>query len=144
RKLQAEAERNIEVIWLLSTLEPSYKTIADYRKDHPGQIECVNEAVTQFLINGGWIKGERIAIDGAKLKAYTGWDMPDEQALEGRLEKAHQKLEGWLQRLTLNDALEDGEQALSESCPPEGPNGEAKIMEKIEKLHRQIEKLEAA
>jgi transposase len=143
RKLQAEAERNIEVIWLLSTLQPSYKTIADYRKDYPDQIECVNEAVTQFLINGGWIKGERVAIDGAKLKAYTGWDMPDEQALERRLEKAHRKLEEWLNRLTLNDALEDAEQVLSESGPQDRPNREAAIMGKIEKLHGQIDKLEA-
>jgi len=38
RKLQAEATRNIEVIWLLSGLKPSYKTIADYRRDYPEQI----------------------------------------------------------------------------------------------------------
>ncbi|NGP90301.1 transposase, partial [Fodinibius halophilus] len=42
RKLQAEAARNIELIWLLSGLEPSYKVIADYRKDYPEQIERVN------------------------------------------------------------------------------------------------------
>jgi transposase len=144
RKLQAEAERNIEVIWLLATLKPSYKTIADYRKDYPDQIQRVNEAVTQFLIDGGWIKGERVAIDGAKLKAYTGWDMPDEQALQQRLDKAHQKLEEWLEQLRLNDVIEDAEQALAESCPQEELKGEAEIMTRIEKLHRRIEKLEAA
>jgi len=49
RKLEAEANRNIEVIWLLSGLTPSYKTIADYRKDHPGHIQRVNEQVVRFL-----------------------------------------------------------------------------------------------
>jgi hypothetical protein len=97
RRLQAEAERNIEVIWLLSTLAPSYRVIADYRKDYPARLARVNAAVVRFLIDGGWIDGERVAVDGTKLKAYTGWDMPDEEALEKRLQKAHSSLEDWLQ-----------------------------------------------
>lgn len=35
RKLETEARRNVELFWLLKTLKPSYKTIADYRKDYP-------------------------------------------------------------------------------------------------------------
>src|SRR5699024_5810767 len=115
RKLQAEAGRNIKVIWLLATLAPSYKVIADYRKDYPGQLGRVNEAVVRFLTDGGWIDGDRVAVDGTKLKAYTGWDMPDEQALEKRLQKAHQQLEDWLKQLQINDALEDAEALLAAS-----------------------------
>jgi transposase len=52
RALEAEARRNIEVIWLLSTLAPSYKVIADYRKDYPEQLGRVNAAVVRFLADG--------------------------------------------------------------------------------------------
>jgi transposase len=140
RKLQTEAERNIEVIWLLSTLKPSYKTIADYRRDHPEQIECINRQVTCFLADNGWIEGKRVAIDGARIKAYTSWDMPDEAHLSQRIEQAQQRLEQWLERLALNDALEDAAEEL-EQLPPEG---ESEIMQQIGCLHRHIEKLEAA
>jgi transposase len=143
RGLQAEAERNIEVIWLLSTLAPSYKVIADYRKDYPQQLGRVNEAVVRFLIDGGWIDGERVAIDGSKIKAYTSWDMPDEEALEGRLDRAHRKLEEWLERLAINDALADAEAHLAESGDQQVA-GEPEIMEQIGRLHRRIETLEAA
>ena len=34
RKLEAETRRNLEVIWLVKGLRPSYKSIADFRKDH--------------------------------------------------------------------------------------------------------------
>jgi hypothetical protein len=34
RRLEAECRRNIEVIWLLQTLKPDFKTIADFRRDH--------------------------------------------------------------------------------------------------------------
>src|SRR3981081_3638152 len=34
RRLEAETHRNIEVIWLLRTLKPDFKTIADFRSDN--------------------------------------------------------------------------------------------------------------
>jgi len=141
RKLQTEAQRNIEVIWLLSSLAPSYKVIADYRKDYPDQIGRVNEAVVRFLIDGDWIEGKRVAVDGTKLKAYTSWDMPDEQALEERLQKAQQELAGWLDQLAINDALEDAAEELAgEALPATEPE----MMSQIARLHRRIERLEAA
>lgn len=144
RKLQAEPERNIEVIWLLSTLKPSYKTIADYRKDHPDQIGRVNQQVVRFLIDGGWIEGKRIALDGTKLKAYTGWDMPDAKSLEGRLEKAHRQLQGWLERLAENDAAEDAIEQPYHEGPEEEPRSAPEIMARIERLHQRIARLQAA
>lgn len=140
RKLEAEAERNIEVIWLLSGLKPSYKTIADYRKDHPGHIQRVNEQVVRFLANNEWISGERIAIDGTKLKAYTGWDMLDEERLDKQLATAHRQLEQWLQRMALND-LRDEVDDLNSADPDGGTPSE--ILDQIEALHEKIRRLEA-
>jgi transposase len=142
RKLQAEATRNIEVIWLLSGLKPSYKTIADYRRDYPEQIRRVNEQIVRFLTDNKWIEGERIGIDGTKLKAYTGWDMVDEQDLDRRLVAARTRLEGWLGELVANDLADE----LAENDPDDGvdgqPAGESQLMERIARLRQKVERLE--
>lgn len=142
RKLEAEADRNIEVIWLLSGLKPSYKTIADYRRDYPDQIQRVNEQIVRFLADNGWIDGKRIAIDGTKIKAYTGWEMLDEQDLDNRLEAARKKLDDWLGELVASDLADE----LDEPDPDLGgdgqPAGEAELMERIARLHQKIERLE--
>ena len=41
RRLEAECRRNIEVIWLLRTLKPDFKTIADFRRDNRGAFKSV-------------------------------------------------------------------------------------------------------
>jgi len=140
RKLEAEAQRNIEVIWLLSGLTPCFKTIAAYRKDHPEQIRRVNEQIICFMADHGWIAGKRIGVDGTKLRAYTGWDMKDRGSLDKQLEKAHRQLEEWLTRLTVND-LED---ELAEDTGADDHFGDSsKVMEEIDRLHQKIERLEA-
>ena len=139
RKLEAEATRNIEVIWLISGLTPSYKVIADYRKDHPDQIQRVNEQVVRFMADSGWISGERIAIDGTKLKAYTGWDMVDGEKLNKSLEAARERLDGWLGQLVANDLADE----LDEPDPDDGrPSGEPELMERIGRLRQKIRRLE--
>lgn len=142
RKLEAEATRNIEVIWLLSGLKPSYKTIADYRRDYPGQIQRVNEQMVRFLVDNGWIEGKRIGIDGTKLKAYTGWDMADRQSLDKQLERSHQQLEGWLARMALNDLNDELDEGEDDGQDDQGGN-ESHIMEEIARLQQKIQRLEA-
>lgn len=142
RKLEVEAQRNIEVIWLLSGLSPSFKTIADYRKDHSGQIARVNEQVVRFLSDNGWIEGKRIGIDGAKLKAYTKWDMVDGQSLDARLEHAHNQLEGWLTRLTINDLQDELDGQQDPGHEDDGASG-SRIIEEITRLQEKIQRLEA-
>jgi len=139
RKLEAEATRNIEVIWLLSGLQPSYKVIADYRRDYPDQIQRVNEQIVRFLADSGWISGERIAIDGTKLKAYTGWDMIDGDRLDAQLAKSHRQLEQWMKQLALNDCQDEVDE-LDGDDPDGGPPSE--ILQQIDKLHEKIRRLE--
>jgi transposase/TolA-binding protein len=139
RKLQVEAERNIEVIWLIQSLTPCYKTIADYRKDHPGQIERVNEQVVRFLVDNEWISGERIGIDGTKLKAYTGWDMSDKESLDNQLATAQQKLEQWMKQLALNDLQDEVDELDGDELDGDTPS---QVFEQIDKLHEKIRRLE--
>lgn len=141
RKLATEAERNIEVIWLLSGLKPSYKTIADYRRDYPGQIQRVNEQIVRFLVDNGWIEGKRIGIDGTKLKAYTGWDMLGQQTLDKQLDISHQQLEGWLTRMALNDLNDELAEGEDDGQDHRGGN-ESHIMGEIARLQQKIQRLE--
>jgi len=139
RKLEGEAGRNIEVIWLLSGLKPSYKVIADYRRDYPEQIRRVNEQIVRFLADNGWIDGQRIGIDGTKLKAYTGWDMLDEQDLNKHLGTAQKQLDTWLGELVANDLADE----LDEPDPDDGqPGDEPELMERIARLREKVERLE--
>src|SRR3954465_718069 len=46
RRLEAECHRNIEVIWLLRTLKPDFKTIADFRADNRAAFKAVFRAFT--------------------------------------------------------------------------------------------------
>jgi transposase len=71
RRLEAEAARNLEVIWLLGGLRPDFKTIADFRKDNracfPGVFRQFNLLCRKLELFGA----ELIAIDGAKFKAVN-------------------------------------------------------------------------
>ena len=42
RRLEAETRRNLEVIWLCQGATPSYKTIADFRKDNASALRAAN------------------------------------------------------------------------------------------------------
>ena len=48
RRLEAECHRNIEVIWLLRTLKPDFKTIADFRADNRAAFKAVFRAFRRF------------------------------------------------------------------------------------------------
>jgi transposase len=71
RRLEAEAARNLEVLWLLRTLRPDFKTIADFRKVNracfPGLFKAFNLLCRKLELFGA----ELVAIDGAKFKAVN-------------------------------------------------------------------------
>jgi transposase len=69
RSLEREALRNIEVQWLINRLSPSFKTIADFRKDHAGAIVGVTKAFVQFCRGQSLYGAELVAIDGSKVEA---------------------------------------------------------------------------
>jgi transposase len=70
RRLEAECHRNIEVIWLLRTLKPDFKTIADFRRDNCQAFKAV---FRQFVLLcrrldrvAAWRRGPRFSTSGAK------------------------------------------------------------------------------
>lgn len=71
RRLEREAQRNIEVLWLINRLTPAFKTIADFRKDHPKAIMGVCRAFTRFCRDQSLFGAELLAIDGTKIGAVA-------------------------------------------------------------------------
>lgn len=74
RKLEQETHRNIEVIWLLRKLRPDFKTIADFRRDHPVALKGVCREFTLLCKKLELFGGELIAIDGSKFRASNNKD----------------------------------------------------------------------
>jgi transposase len=71
RRLEREALRNVEVFWLINRLAPVFKTIADFRKDHPEAIAGVCRAFIKFCREQSVFGGEVLAIDGSKIAAVA-------------------------------------------------------------------------
>jgi transposase len=71
RRLEAETRRNVEVMWLLNRLRPSFKTIADFRKDHAEAIVKVCRAFIGFCREQSLFGAELLAIDGTKIAAVA-------------------------------------------------------------------------
>jgi transposase len=71
RRLEAEAERNVQVMWLINRLTPSFKTIADFRKDHAAAMVGVCRAFIRFCREQALFGAELLAIDGTKVAAVA-------------------------------------------------------------------------
>ncbi|KIM10045.1 MAG: hypothetical protein KU38_08125 [Sulfurovum sp. FS08-3] len=69
RRLETEIKRNIEMMWLCENLTPTYKSIANFRKDHSQALKQVFKAFSLILKNIDLITGDVVAVDGAFLRA---------------------------------------------------------------------------
>ena len=74
RRLEREAGRNVEVMWLTGRLVPDHKTIADFRKDNGGAIRQVCARFIILCHSLGLFTDASVAIDGSKFKAVNNRD----------------------------------------------------------------------
>jgi transposase len=71
RRLEREAARNLEVLWLINRLKPSFKTIADFRRDHPQSIVEVCREFVRFCRKHALYGETVVALDGSKIDAVA-------------------------------------------------------------------------
>ena len=71
RRLEREAGRNVEVMWLTGRLAPDHKTIADFRKDNGPAIRKVCAQFIALCREIGLLTTASVAIDGSKFKAAS-------------------------------------------------------------------------
>ena len=74
RRLEREARRNVELMWLLGRLSPDFKTIADFRKDNGKAIRRVCREFVELCRRLELFCGDVVAIDGSKFKAVNHYD----------------------------------------------------------------------
>lgn len=74
RRLEREAQRNVELMWLTGRLTPDFKTIADFRKDHGDAIRRVCREFVLLCRRLKLFAEGIVAIDGSKFKAVNNRD----------------------------------------------------------------------
>jgi len=94
RKLEREAARNLEVIWLVDGLRPGYKTIANFRKDNSATLKAVNKDFILLCKQLNLFAGDTVAVDGSFFKADACKDsIYTAKKLEQQLAELDKKIE---------------------------------------------------
>jgi transposase len=109
RRLEAECHRNIEVIWLLRTLKPDFKTIADFRSGNRAAFRAVFRQFTLLCRKLDLFGRELLAVDGTRIKAVNNKDRNfTKNSLEKFIKAADERLDEYLRRLDEGDVAEAG------------------------------------
>src|ERR1700742_1651444 len=133
RRLEREAGRNVEVMWLLGRLAPDHKTIADFRKDNGLALRKVCERFVELCREVGLLAEESRAIDGRKFKAVNNRDKNFTRAkVERRRAQLEESVARYLSQLDTADRQEPTD-ALATKV--------TRLTEKLTKLKEEIGKL---
>jgi transposase len=132
RRLEREAQRNIELMWLTGRLAPDFKTIADFRKDNGAAIRAVCSQFVVLCRELGLFTRAVVAIDGSKFKAVNNRDKNYTVAkVTGRMEQVDASIARYLRALDRADR-EESDVAEAKSV---------RLKEKIAGLRRQMQSL---
>ena len=128
RRLEREAKRNVELMWLTGRLAPDFKTIADFRKDNGEAIRLVCREFVMLCRKLNLI-GDTLAIDGSKFKAVNNRDKNFTRAkMKRRLAEVEASIERYLGELDKSDR----------SAPPEDTRP---LKDKIAALTEEMDRL---
>jgi len=135
RRLEREAGRNLEVMWLCGRLVPDHKTIADFRKDSGPAIRKVCAQFVTLCRQLGLLATASVAIDGSKFKAVNNRDRNFTAAkMKRRMAQIEESVARYLDQLDSADR-----QAPSEALAMRT----TRLKEKIAKLEEEMRRLEA-
>jgi transposase len=133
RRLEREAGRNVEVMWLLGRLVPDDKVIGDFRKDNGKAIRTVCARFVDLCREMGLLTTASVAIDGSKFKAVNN---RDKNFTRGKVERRRAQLEEsvarYLSQLDTADRHEPTEALATKT---------ERLKEKLAKLKEEMAKL---
>jgi transposase len=133
RRLEREALRNVEVMWLTGRLAPDHKTIADFRKDNGRAIRQVCARFVALCRSMGLLTESSVAIDGSKFKAVNNRDKNFTRAkMERRMAQIEESVARYLQQLDTADRQEPSEALKAKT---------SHLKEKIAKLREEMQRL---
>ncbi len=135
RRLEREAGRNLEVLWLLGRLVPDHKTIADFRRDNGKPLKKVCATFVELCREMGLLATASVAIDGSKFKAVNN---RDKNFTKGKVDRRRQQLEESVARyLSQLDTADQQMPTLALAMK------EKHLNEKLAKLKEEMAKLDA-
>jgi len=135
RRLEREAGRNVEVMWLTGRLVPDHKTVADFRKDNGSAIKQVCVQFIELCRAMGLLAKASVAIDGSKFKAVNNRDKNFTRAkVERRRAQLQQSVARYLAQLDTADLQEPSEELAAKT---------AHLKEKLTKLDSEMRRLAA-
>ena len=133
RRLEREAGRNVEVMWLTGRLVPDHKTIADFRKDNGGAIRKVCARFIMLCRRLDLFADASVVIDGSKFKAVNNRDRNFTRAkMERRLAQIEESVARYLHQLDSADRQEPSQARSTKT---------ARLKEKIAKLKEEVKRL---
>jgi len=133
RRLEREAGRNFEVLWLIGRLVPDHKTIADFRKDNGRAIRKVCARFVELCRAMGLLATASVAIDGSKFKAVNNRDKNFTRAkVERRRAQLEESVARYLSQLDTADRQPPSEALVAKTT---------RLKEKLSKLKDEMERL---
>jgi transposase len=134
RRLEREAQRNIELMWLVGKLAPDFKTIADFRKDNGDAIRATCRSFVMLCRGLGLIGGGMVAVDGSRFKAVNTRDKNyTAGAIRLRMDQVEASIARYLKMLDTADRQEDHVAEMRVG----------RLSDRLEALRRQMRQLQA-
>jgi len=142
RRLEREAGRNLELIWLLRNLKPGYRTIANFRKENWAALKAANRNFVLLLRDLDLIGGALVALDGA---LFHGNASKGSIFTKGKLAKQIAELDKEIEAYGKSLDANDTQEARQRSGGPEdgGQGGGGDVGEKMKELMARRERAQA-
>lgn len=141
RKLEKEAYRNIEVMWLLGQLKPDDRTISNFRQHNPDALQQVFKEFSFVCNDFGLYGKEIIAVDGSKFRANNA---RKKSYTKGKVQKMLEYHEGnakkYLALLESEDQKEDTSEELSKTELKERLEQAQKRIRELQEIAEEVEK----
>ena len=135
RRLEREAGRNVEVMWLTGRLAPDFKTIADFRKDFGPAIRKVCARFVELCRRLGLFAKASVAIDGSKFKAVNNRDRNFTKGkMKRRMKQIEESVSRYLHQLDSADRQKPSAARFMKKL---------RLKEKMEKLQEEMLRLQA-
>ena len=140
RRLEREAGRNLEVMWLTGRLVPDHKTIADFRKDNGPAIKKVCARFVELCRKMGLLAKASVAVDGSKFKAVNS---RDNNFTQGKIKRRQKQIEESVARYMSQLDTADRRTAAGEDPSEAVLLTKTRLKEKLAKLEEEVKRLAA-
>jgi transposase len=141
RRLEREACRNLELIWLLKTLKPGYRTIANFRKENWAALKAANRSFVLLLRELDLIGRTLVAVDGALFHGNASkGSIFTQRKLAKQIAALDKEIDAYGKALEANDAEETKRSA---GPGEDGKGGGGNVGEKVKELMARRERAQA-